>query len=95
MSLTTLEKNTVNRGCIQAKILIEQVKPLLDEMNAIYDSAGGVKTTITQEDLDAESSLSGLTKAQLDDGMFVLTSTLKGDLANGLTQLAQLAARAS
>lgn len=94
MALTTLEQNTINRACVQAKILLEQLKPILDEMNSIYDSAGGAKTSITQQNLDAATYLSGLTKAQLDDGMFVLTGTIKGDLANGLTQLSQLAARA-
>ncbi len=94
MALTTLEQNTINRGCAQAKILLEQVKPLLDEMNAIFDSQGGVKSTVTQQNLDATPSLSGLTTTQLNDGFFVLTATVKGALGDGLTQLAQLAARA-
>lgn len=95
MALTILEQNTINQGCRQAKKLIEEIKPIIDELNAIYDSGGGVKSTVTQNNLDAAPFLSGLTKAQLDDGMFALTATIKAALGDGLTQLAQLAARAT
>ena len=76
-----------------AKLLLDQVKPVLDQLNPIYDGAGGVKTTVDQAGLDGVSSFSGLTKTQLDDGMYVLTATIKAALDNGLTQLTQLAAR--
>lgn len=94
MALTALEQNTVIRGLQIAKKVIEELKPAVDALNIIYDAEGGVKTTLTQEDLDGVAIFSGLTKAQLDDGMYVLTAVLKTDISNGFTQLIQLAARA-
>lgn len=93
MALTALESNTVSKGLAAAKYIIETLKPVLDELNIIYDSTGGAKTTITQGNLDLVPSFSNLTKTQLDDGMYVLTTTLKTDIASAYTQLAQLAAR--
>lgn len=92
--LNTLEANTIARGRAMARKLLEEVKPILDGLNTIYDSAGGVKETVDQGDLDAASELSGLTKAQLDDAMYVMTATIKTALQDGYTQLAHLAARA-
>lgn len=94
MSLTALESNTVSRALQAAKLTLEQLKPVLDSLDVIYNSAGGAKTTITQAGLDEIASFSGLTKTQLDDGMFALTGTLKNDIVNAYTALAQLAARA-
>jgi hypothetical protein len=93
--VSPLAQNTVSRGINAAKYLVETLKPILDELNVIYDSQGGLKSTIQQSDLDSVASFSGLTKTQLDDAFYVLTATIRTDLANGLTQLAQLAARAS
>ncbi len=94
MALTALESNTVSRGLAAAKKVLDEVKPVLDSLNAIYDSGGGAKTTITQQNLDLVPSFSGLTKQQLDDGMYALTATLRTDIASAYAQLAQLAARA-
>lgn len=94
MAATPLELDTVSRGMLAAKKLLDEVKPVLDLLNVIYDAAGGVKETLTQAELDAVTSFSGLTKAQLDDGMFALTSTVKTAITNAYTQLAALAARA-
>lgn len=93
MALTQLEQNTVSKGINAAKLVIETLEPILHELNIIYDSGGGAKTTITQAGLDAIPSFSGLTKAQLDDGLFALTATLRTDIQNAYTQLAELAAR--
>lgn len=93
MALSALESSTIARAIANARRLIEEIKPILDGLNIVYNSAGGAKTTITQASLDAATNLSGLTKGQLDDAMFVLTGTLLGDLTNGYTALAQLAAR--
>lgn len=93
MALTALESDTISRGMAAAKVLLDQIKPAVDQMNILYDSQGGLKTTITQEDLDSVPSFSGLTKSQLDDGMFVLTATVRTALADGLFALSQLAAR--
>ena len=95
MALSALEQNTISRAIQAAKYLVEQLKPILDELNVIYDADGGAKSTITQQGLDAVASFSGLTKAQLDDGFYVLTATLRGDLVNGYSQLAQLAGRSN
>ncbi len=95
MALTILEQNTINRGLAAAKLLLEQLRPILDELNVIYDGTGGVKSTITQQNLDSAAYLSGLTVAQLNDGFFVLTATVRADLDNGLTALSQLAARST
>lgn len=94
MPLTQLEQNTVARGLQAAAKVLNEIEPVLHSLNVIYDSVGGVKTTITQEGLDAVPSFSGITKAQLDDGMFALTATLKGAIDSTYTALAQLAARA-
>lgn len=53
-----------------------------------------MKETVDQADLDSDPSLSGLTKAQLDDAMYVMTATIRAALTNSYTQLAHLAARA-
>jgi hypothetical protein len=94
MALSRLEQDTVSHGFAAAKLALDQLYPALHELNVIYDSGGGAKTTIDQPGLDAIASFSGLTKTQLDDGMFALTSTLKTAIDNAYTQLAQLAARA-
>lgn len=94
MAIDVLEANTVSKGMQIAKLILEQVKPVIDALNVVYDSQGGVKETLTQAELDSVSSYSGLTKTQLDDGMYVLTSTLRQAIANGYAQLIQLAARA-
>lgn len=94
MSLSTLELTTVNRGIVMAKKILD-LQSELYQLNVIYDSASGVKYTITQEELDERPEYSGLTKAQLDDGMYALTTIIKTDIQNSLTQLTELAARAS
>lgn len=94
MPLNQLELDTISRGCQAAKKVLDEVKPVLDQLNVIYDSAGGVKSTVSQADLNEFPQFSGLTEGQLDDGFFVLTATLREALANGFTQLAHLAARA-
>ena len=93
MALSILEKQTITKGCQAAKKVLEEVLPILNNLNVIYDSAGGVKTTITQQNMDLDPTLSGLTKQQLDDGMFALTSTLKNDMTTAFSQLAEIAAR--
>jgi hypothetical protein len=94
MALNAMAQNAISRAMNGSKTLIEQLKPILDELDVVYNAQGGLKDTITQADLDAIPSYSGLTKQQLDDGMFVLTATLKNDIAAAYSQLTQLAARA-
>lgn len=93
MALTALEANTITRAIVQARKLLEEVQPVLDGLNIIYNSTNGAATTITQEDLDESLQLSGLTKQQLDDAMFVLTGAVRTAVDAGYTALAHLAAR--
>jgi hypothetical protein len=93
MPLNQLAQTTILRGIQSARKVLEELKPVIDGINIVYDSQGGLKDTITQQDLDDLSSLSGLTKAQLDDAMYVLTAVLRSDIANSYSQLAHLAAR--
>lgn len=95
MAITLLEQDTVSRGFTAAKKVLRDIHPLLHELNVIYDSAGGVKETLTQAELDSVSGFSGITKAQLDDGMYALTTTLKAAIDGAYAQLAELAARDS
>lgn len=94
MALTTLELTTINRGIVMAKKILE-LQSELYQLNIIYDSSGGVKETVTQAELDERPEYSGLTKQQLDDGMYALTGTIRTDVQNALTQLTNLASRAS
>ncbi len=95
MALDALEATTIARATAAARKILEELKPILDGLNVIYDTeTTGAKVTITQADLDSAPNLSGITKAQLDDGMYVLTATIRTAVANGYTQLAQLSARA-
>ena len=94
MPLTQLELNTVSKGLAIAKKMLDEVKPVLDALNIIYDSVGGAKSTITQAGLDLVPYFSGITKQQLDDGMFALTATLRTDMQTAYAVIAQLAARA-
>lgn len=93
MAISPLEQDTVSRGIKAAGLVIRQLKPLLDELNVVYDAAGGVKDTLTQQELDEIARFSGITKQQVDDGMFALTSTLKTAITNAYTQLTTLASR--
>jgi len=94
MPLTALEQNTVSRSFFVAKKVLEEVKPVLDALNIIYDAGGGVKETLTQAELDEIPAFSGLTKTQLDDGLYALTAVIRPAITNAFTALAQLATRA-
>ena len=103
MALNTLEQNTIVRAMQQAKVLVEQILPVLSEIGVIYTSAGGAVTyngagspgtNIVQADLDSVSGFSGMTVQQLADGIFAL-ATIKNDLTTAQSQLTQLAVRAS
>lgn len=93
MSMSTLQLDTVKGGANLARFLLQEVKPRVDMFNVDYDAQGGVKDTLTQQDLDENASLSGLTKAELDDGMYVITALLKPLLGDNFSQLQKLASR--
>jgi len=93
MPLSQLESDTIAKACAIAKQLLADVQPKLEGLRAIYDAEGGVKTTLTQEEMDENAALSGLTKTQLDDALFAMTSGILPAIENGYNGLAQIAAR--
>lgn len=92
MAITALESNVVSRAIAAALALVE-LKGDLDRLDVDYNGAVDVKDTLTQADLDSVASFSGLTKQQVDDGLFALTSTVRTAISNAFAQLEQLAAR--
>lgn len=93
MPLSVLEQTTINRAIALARKVVEEVYPALKELNVSYNASGGVSSTITQTELDANPDLSGLTKAQLDDALYALTSGILGAIDTGYSQLVQLGTR--
>ena len=49
--------------------------------------------TLLARVLNEQRDLSGLTKQQLDDGLYALTATIRGDVTAAYAALVQLAAR--
>lgn len=92
MALNAVEQNLISKACAAAKTL-EDLKGILSELDYLYNGAPNYKAAITQADLDLVTSFSGLTKTQLDDGLFALTSTILTPLSNSLNQLINLAVR--
>lgn len=93
MPLSQLEHDTLAKSFAVCKTLLNDLQPKLSGLKEIYDSAGGVKETLTQAELDEVAALSGLTKQQVDDGLYALTTTILPAITNGYASLAQLAAR--
>ena len=93
MPLSTLEHDTLAKAFATCKTLLNDVQPRLAQFAQIYDSEGGMKTTLTQEELDDVAALSGLTKTQVDQGFYALTTVILPGIANNYAVLAQLAAR--
>jgi len=93
MPMNQLELDTLAKIFAIAKQAISDIHPKLASLAQIYDSAGGMKETLTQEELDEVASLSGLTKQQVDDGVYVLTTLMLPAIQNGYPSLSQLAAR--
>lgn len=93
MPLSQLESDTLAKLFALCKTMEFDVEPKLAQLNAIYNSAGGVKETLTQEELDEVPALSGLQKHVVDDGVFALTSGVLTALTQASAALAQLAAR--
>ena len=93
MPMSQLENDTLAKTFAVAKQLLLDLQPKLASLQEIYDSAGGVKTTLTQAELDEVAALSGLTKTQVDVGLYAMTSGILPALEAGYAALAQLAAR--
>ena len=93
MPMSTLERDTLAKSFAASKTLLLDLQPKLSGLREIYDSAGGVKTTLTQAEMDEEAALSGLTKAQADDGLYALTAVILPAIEQTYAALAQLSAR--
>ena len=93
MPMSHLERDTLAKGFAVCKTVLADLQPKLASLAQIYDAAGGVKATLTQAEMDEEAALSGLTKAQMDDGMYALTAGLLPAIEAGYAAMAQLAAR--
>ena len=91
MALSQAQLTQIMRVVNTSKNLIENINPILGELDSAFN--GGGLPTVQQTDLDATPSLSGMTTTQLSDAVFALTSTLKTDIAGALTQLSKVAIR--
>jgi len=93
MPISQLEHDTLAKAFAVAKTLLLDLQPKLAALAQIYDSEGGVNTTLTQADLDELPELSGLTTEQVEHGLYAMTTTILPGIVNGYAALAQLAAR--
>jgi hypothetical protein len=93
MPMSTLEKDTLSRLFAICKTVQADLQPKLSQLDSIYNSAGGVTSTLTQEELDELPELSGLTKQTCDDGVYALTNGVLPALVNATAAISQLAAR--
>lgn len=93
MPMSQLEHDTLAKAFAVCKNLLADTQPKLASLKEIYDSEGGVKSTLDQAELDEVAALSGLTKQQVDDGLYALTTVLLPAIEAGYPALAQLAAR--
>ena len=92
MALSQLERDTLAKSFAVSKQVLADLLPRLDSLNEIYNSAGGVKDTLTQGELDELPELSGLTKQTVDDAIFALTG-MKTTADAAAAALNQMAAR--
>lgn len=90
-AMTIVVQDMISHGA-QVAEQIRALKGTLEELNILYD--GQYKALLVQDDLDSVPSYSGITKQQLDDGMYFLTSVLLPAVNTSYTQLVDLAARA-
>lgn len=93
MPATTLERDAMAKSFAVARTLLMDLEARLKGIDAIYNSASGVKATLTQEEMNEIPELSGLTKTQLDDGIYAMTALILPGITSGYAALAQLAAR--
>ena len=93
MPISQLENDTLAKSFAVAKTLLLDLQPKLAALAQLYDSEGGVKTTLTQEDLDELPELSGLTTTQVEHGLYALTTVILPGIVSGYPALAQLSAR--
>lgn len=93
MAMNTLEYDTLNVAFAVCKMILNDLQPRLLALQQQYDSAGGVKETLTQQEMDEVAALSGLTKAQADDGLYALTTVFLPAITQSYASLSNLASR--
>jgi hypothetical protein len=93
MAVSNLERDTMAKSFAIAKTLLLDVLPKLQGTDVIYNSVGGVKETLDQNEMNELPELSGLTKTQMDDGVYALCAVILPAIQNNYAQLSQLAAR--
>lgn len=76
MPMSTLEHDTVSKLCALSKAVLADLHPRLASINELYNSAGGISSTLTQAELDEVAALSGLQKSTVDDCVFAFSSML-------------------
>lgn len=93
MAMNALEYDTLNMAFAMCRMIINDLQPRLLALQQQYDSAGGVKETLTQQEMDEVAALSGLTKAQADDGLYALTTVMLPAITNSYPALSTMASR--
>lgn len=93
MAITTLEYDLVNNAAQVCSMILSDLQPKLANFQQLYDSAGGISSTLTQEELDSIPAFSGLTVQQVTDAMYVLTTALLPAIESGYNALSALGAR--
>lgn len=93
MSMSQLEYDVVNAIAAICKTVINELEPKLSEIQQLYDASGGVKESLSQEELDEIAAFSELSKTTLDDAAYALTTTILPAITNSFPSLAQVAAR--
>lgn len=93
MPMSQLEKDLLSKLFAMNKNVLHDLLPRLQSLNELYNSSGGVKQTLTQEELDELPELSGLTKQLCDDAVYALTAQVLPAIEAGYPSLAQTAAR--
>ena len=92
MPLSQLERDTLSKSFAISKQLLLDLQPKLASLNELYNSVGGVSSTLTQPELDELPELSGLQKTIVDDALFAMAGLTSG-ITNAYAALSQLAAR--
>ena len=92
MPMSVLEKDTLAKSFSVSKTLLLDLQPKLANLNELYNSVGGVSSTLTQAELDELPELSGLQKSTVDDAQFAMAG-LTATITNAYASLAQMAAR--
>lgn len=95
MAMNSMKQTAIIRAFRASRVVIGQLKPIIEELDVLYNTATtGIGATLTQADLDAVPSFSGITKQQVDDVFFALTATMKNAVATGYDAMAEGSGRA-